>query len=80
MCFHHTPKGAGKHQRLAACVYVADMIAHFMGHGYGHLAFALRGRHDALTILGLTSESIPQFMMEAFDQMHVVDALFAIAA
>ncbi len=78
--FHHTPKGAGKHQRLAACVYVADMIAHFMGHGYGHLAFALRGRNDALTILGLTSESIPQFMMEAFDQMHVVDALFAIAA
>jgi len=40
----------------------------------------LRGRSDALTILGLTTESIPQFMMEAFDQMHVVDALFTLAA
>lgn len=78
--FHHTPKGAGKHQRLAAYIYIADMIAHFMGHGYGYLAFALRGRSDALTILGLTSESIPEFLMESFDQMHTVEALFSIAA
>lgn len=78
--FHHTPKGAGKSQRLASYIYVADMIAHFMGHGYGHLAFALRGRSDALTVLGITSESIPQFMMEAFDEMHKVEALFSLAA
>lgn len=77
--FHHTPKGAGKHQRLAAYIYMADMIAHFAGHGYGYLAFALRGRSDALTILGLTSESIPEFLMESFDQMHTVEALFSIA-
>ena len=30
----------------------------------------MRGRSDALTILGLTSESIPQFLMETFDEMH----------
>jgi len=78
--FHHTPKGAGKHQRLAAYVYMADMIAHFMGHGYGHMAFALRGRSDALTILGITSESIPQFLMESFDQINTVEALFTLAA
>jgi putative nucleotidyltransferase with HDIG domain len=78
--FHHAPKGAGKHQRLAAYIYLADMIAHFMGHGYGHMAFALRGRADALTILGLTSESIPQFLMEAFDEMNKVEALFSIAS
>jgi putative nucleotidyltransferase with HDIG domain len=78
--FHHAPKGAGRHQRLAAYIYVADMVAHFMGFGYGYLAFALRGRADALTILGLTSESIPQIQMEAFDEMHRVEALFTIAA
>jgi putative nucleotidyltransferase with HDIG domain len=77
--FHHAPKGAGKSQRLASYVYIADMIAHFMGHGYGHLAFALRGRADALTILGLTSESIPEFLMEFFDEMHKVEALFTLA-
>lgn len=78
--FHHTPKGAGKHQRLASYVYMADMISHFMGYGFGHMAFALRGRSDALTILGLTSESIPQFLMESFDQIHTVEALFTLAA
>ena len=78
--FHHTPKEAVNHQRLASCIYLADMIAHFMGNSDGHLAFALRGRSDALTILGLTSESIPQFLMEAFDQMHVVEALFSLKA
>jgi putative nucleotidyltransferase with HDIG domain len=78
--FHHTPKGAGRNQRLASYIYLADMIAHFMGHGYGHMAFALRGRSDALTILGLTSESIPQFLMEAFDEMHKVEALVSLAA
>jgi putative nucleotidyltransferase with HDIG domain len=77
--FHHSPKAAGHHQRLASFIYMADMIAHFMGHGYGYLAFALRGRSDALTILGLTSESIPQFMMDAFDEMHRVEALFSLA-
>jgi putative nucleotidyltransferase with HDIG domain len=78
--FHHSPRGAGKHQRLASYIYLADMVAHFMGHGYGHMAFALRGRSDALTILGLTSESIPQFLMEAFDEMHRVDALCSLAS
>jgi putative nucleotidyltransferase with HDIG domain len=76
--FHHAPKGAGKSQRLASHIYMADMIAHFVGHAQGHLAFALRGRWDALTILGLTSESIPQFMMDAFDEMHKVEALLSL--
>lgn len=77
--FHHTPKGAQKHQKLAAQIYMADMIAHFMGYSFGHLPFALRGREDALTILGLNSEAIPQFMMESFDQVHMVEALFSLA-
>jgi putative nucleotidyltransferase with HDIG domain len=33
--FHHDPSGAGSYSKLAAYVYVADMIAYFMGHGYG---------------------------------------------
>jgi hypothetical protein len=56
------------------------MIAHFMGYGYGHLAFAFRGRSEALAILGLEAESIPQFMMETFEQMHVIETFFALAA
>jgi hypothetical protein len=56
------------------------MIAYFMGHGYGHLAFALRGRADALAILGLASESIPQYMMDTFEQMQMIQALFALSS
>jgi hypothetical protein len=56
------------------------MIAYFMGHGFGHIAFALRGRGDALAILGLAPESIPQYLMETFEQMHVIEALFSMGA
>jgi putative nucleotidyltransferase with HDIG domain len=73
--FHHTPQGAGSHQRLAAYVYLGNMIAHFMGFGYGHQAFALRGRGEALSILGLQPESVPRFMIETFEQLSLVDAL-----
>jgi putative nucleotidyltransferase with HDIG domain len=78
--FHHAPKGAGKHQRLASYIHLADVVAHFMGLGYGNLAFAVRGRSDALAILGLTTESIPQFLMEAFDEMRKVEDLYSIPA
>jgi putative nucleotidyltransferase with HDIG domain len=76
--FHHTPKGAGAHQRLASLVYLGNMIAFFMGHGYGHVAFALRGRAEVLTTLGIAPEAIPQFMIETFEQMNLVEALFAL--
>ena len=78
--FHHAPKGAGAHQRLASCVYLGNMISCFMGHGYGHSAYAMRGRAEVLATLELTPQSIPQFMMEAFEQMQLIEALFALAA
>lgn len=74
---HHAPKDAGSHQRLASFVYLGNMIAYFMGHGFGHIAFAMRGRADALEILKLTPESIPQFMVETFEQMGVIETLFS---
>ena len=76
--FHHTPKAAGVHQRLACMVYLGNMISYFMGHGYGHVPFAVRGRAEVLSTLELEPESIPGFMMETFEQMHVIDALFNI--
>jgi len=77
--FHHTPKGAGTHQRLACHVYLGNMIAYFMGYGYGHVPFALKGRGEVLATLDLAPESVPKFMMETFEQMNVVEALFSLA-
>jgi putative nucleotidyltransferase with HDIG domain len=77
--FYHAPKGARAHQRLASCVYLGDMISCFMGHGYGHSAFALRARAEVLSTLELTAQSIPQFMMETFEQLELIEALFTLA-
>jgi len=77
---HHAPRNAKQHERLASYVYLGNMVAYFMGHGFGHIAFAMRGREEALAILKLPPESIPQFMMETFEQMHVIDTLFSLAS
>jgi len=73
--FHHDPSAATSHERLAAIVYLANMVAYFMGCGYGHHAFAFRGRIEALEILKLKHESMPHFMIETFDQLKTVEAL-----
>ncbi len=78
--FHHNPQAAGPNQRLASYIYLGNLVSYFMGLGYGHVAFAMRGRAEALATLGLTAESIPKFMMETFEQMHIVEALFSLSA
>jgi hypothetical protein len=78
--FHHAPKGAGVHQRLASCVYVGNLISSCMGFGYGRAGFAVRARSEAMATLELTPRSIPDFMMETYEQMELIDALFSLAA
>ena len=78
--FHHAPKWAGGHQRLASCVYLGNMVACFMGHGCGHATFAMQGRAEALAAVELTPESIPHIMMETFAQMQLIETLFSLAA
>ena len=73
--FHHQPTAAGNDQKLAAYVYLGNMISYFMGFGYGHHAFALRGRAEALDILNLKPEAMPDFMIQTFDKLQMVDAL-----
>jgi putative nucleotidyltransferase with HDIG domain len=73
---HHQPSGAENHNRLAACVYLGNMIAHFMGYSYGHQAFAFRGRGEALEILNLSPDQLPPYMIQTFDRLEEVEALF----
>lgn len=72
--FHHQP-GAADDKKLAAYVYLGNMIAYFMGFGYGHHAFALRGRAEALDILGLKPEDLPEAMIQTFDKLQMVETL-----
>lgn len=73
--FHHQPSGAQDHQRLASQVYLGNMVAYFMGYGFGHHAFALRGRTDALDILNLKPECLPEYMIKTFEQLQMVKSL-----
>ena len=77
--YHHNPKAAGPYQKLASIVYLGNMVSYFMGYGYGHVAFALRGRAEVLESLKIQPEAIPQYMIDTFEQTHVIDALFDLA-
>lgn len=72
--FHHEPSGAGPHERLAALVYLGNMVAYFMGYGFGHHAFALRGRSEALDILELKADCLPEYMIKTFEQLQLVQS------
>ena len=72
---HHDPAKAAPHERLAATVYLGNMVAYFMGYGYGHNAFAQDGRSEALEILRLRPEAIEEFMIKTFDQLSVVESI-----
>jgi putative nucleotidyltransferase with HDIG domain len=74
--FHHQPEAAKPHERLASYVYLGNMIAHFMGYGFGHQAFALRGRAEALEILGLTADDLARYMMKTLEKFEEVQKLF----
>jgi putative nucleotidyltransferase with HDIG domain len=61
---HHDPSQAGPHARVAGCVYLADLVAHFLGFSHGHYSYAVRGRVQALELLGLTSQDLECFLIE----------------
>lgn len=73
--FHHTPNEAGPNARLASHVYLGNMLAHFMGIGFGRQPFAMRGRQDALELLGLHQDELPHFMIATFDKLAMIEAL-----
>lgn len=65
---HHDPAAApAENRKLAACVYMANMVAAFTGHSYGYQALALQGRDEALDILGITGDRLPIYMIKTID-------------
>lgn len=74
--FHHHPDGAKPYEKLASFVYLGDMIAHFLGFGFGHQAFALRGRAEALEILGFTPDDLARYMIRTIESYADVERLF----
>lgn len=74
---HHNPTAAVGHEQLASFVYLGNMIAHFMGFGYGHQALALRGRAEALGFVAMQPQELPHYIIETFEQFTEMQALIA---
>jgi hypothetical protein len=49
-----------------------------MGFGYGHHALALRGRADALQLVGLNPVDLPRYMIETYDNLDTLQAFVSI--
>ena len=77
---HHHPMAAVGAERLASMVYLGDMIAHFMGMSFGHQAYALRGRTEALELLKISGDQLPYFMIKTFENIETIEALHNIHA
>lgn len=73
---HHDPGAAGDHRETASYIYLGNMIAYFMGQGYGHHPFALRARSEALDILELRGDCLPRFMIAAEERLGHLSSLF----
>lgn len=73
--FHHHPAAAQPHQKVAAFVYLGNLIAYLLGNGYGHQAVGLRGRAEALDILKLDPDSLPRYMLSTYSEFNAINRL-----
>ncbi|MSR65246.1 MAG: HDOD domain-containing protein [Verrucomicrobiae bacterium] len=74
--FHHQPGSALAHQRLAAHVYLGNMVAYLVGQGYGHQPSMPRGDSEALTILNLTKDDLQEYVNKTSAQLKTMKGLF----
>jgi putative nucleotidyltransferase with HDIG domain len=77
---HHDPLQARPDEQLAAYVHLADMLAHTLGHGYGHQAYAVRCRAEALDILEVTSQDLERFLISTAGSVEEVLTLTSTAS
>jgi putative nucleotidyltransferase with HDIG domain len=80
VCFHHHPKAGQPYERIAAHVYLGNLMAYLMGYGFGHQPVALRGRAEALEILHLDGECLPRYMLAAYGQFAEIQSFFQIGS
>ena len=73
--YHHRPQAAAPHEKLAALIYCADMVSHFLGHSAGAQPFSMNGREEAASVLSLKADDITRYMAETLKQFDLVDAL-----
>jgi putative nucleotidyltransferase with HDIG domain len=74
---HHNPLLAPDNIDLATSVHVADLLAHLLGHGYGHHAYAIRAHPEALARLGYAARDIERLILATQLALSETDLLTA---
>ncbi len=74
---HHDPARSETHPTLAAGVHLADMLAHLVGFGFGHCAYAIRARPESLSLLRLSPPDIERLIVTTQSAMADFDLLKA---
>jgi putative nucleotidyltransferase with HDIG domain len=72
---HHDPSQAQSARQLAAYVHLGDVLAHMIGHSYGHQANALRCQREVLEILEINSRDLERFLIQTAGRVDKVLAL-----
>jgi putative nucleotidyltransferase with HDIG domain len=73
--YHHDPAAATPHERLAACVHLGNLVAHTLGLSAGCQSLALRGRPEALTLLGLKAARWPGLVLDGLARIQAMRTL-----
>jgi putative nucleotidyltransferase with HDIG domain len=77
--FHHDPNQAGRHSKLAAYVYLANLISYFLGHGHGYQSLSFRQRTEALDLVGLSLPAFACYMARTEENFKLVQELMDMA-
>ena len=72
---HHDPAQARNHPGLAAGVHLADMLAHLVGFGFGHYAYAIRAHPESLSLLKLSATDIEPLIVKTQSAMSEFELL-----
>jgi putative nucleotidyltransferase with HDIG domain len=75
---HHAPARAGAHARLAAMVYLGNMIAHCLGCSSGYQSYALDGRAEVFDILRIDPGKWPLYLVRTWEQLQLAHSLLNI--
>jgi putative nucleotidyltransferase with HDIG domain len=77
--FHHTPRLAHAHERLAAQVSIGNVVAHMLAGMDVDQAIALHGHASAFEILLFDPSCLPRLIDAANDRMDMLRTLFRLA-
>ena len=70
--FHHNPCESKDNEDLASLVHVGNLIAHCLGHAYGHNSMASEANEECFKTLGIRGSSINEYIAKVSDEFETI--------